>query len=273
MLFGKRLKELRKSKKMSQIELANLIGVTQATIANYEKDQRSPNIDTIIELSRLFEVSLPYLIGLSDAYDEMKIEHMNDIQCGDYFTDLLLNHARVKYELFSREYLELYGLEKLFLKLFRYALTKIGWLWEVGEITIGQEHQLSYRIDSLIENLTNESMKIDKDITILAMTIPGEKHTLGLKMLVKLLENKGYKCDYIGEGIPLEDYKRTIDKIKPDYIILSVTVPSQQDLDAYAQAGLSSKVILVGSGADDYASLDVEIINTYELCLEKFNAI
>ncbi|MBN2794627.1 MAG: helix-turn-helix domain-containing protein [Clostridia bacterium] len=271
MLFGKRLKELRKSKNMSQIDLADLIGVTQATIANYEKNQRSPSIDTIIELARLFEVSVPYLIGLSDQYRDMKIEQMNDIQCADYFTELLLNDQIAESEMFSRQYEDSYGLDKLFLKLFRLTLTKIGWLWEVGEITIGKEHQISHIIESFIEKFTIDT-KINKSgKRILAMTVPGEKHTLGLKMLVKLLEVTGYKCHYIGEGLPIEDFAKTFEEINPDIILLSVTVPSNTVLNDYVEPYKNKEIYITGSGALYYKKLDVSIIEKYEHCLEVMN--
>ena len=66
-LFGKRLKELRKQFNMTQQELGNTINVTKVSICCYEKGTRIPSLETLIDLSNLFKVDLDYLIG-NDNY-------------------------------------------------------------------------------------------------------------------------------------------------------------------------------------------------------------
>lgn len=66
-LFGKRLKELRKQSNMTQQELGDIINVTKVSICCYEKGTRIPSLETLIDLSNLFKVDLDYLIG-NDAY-------------------------------------------------------------------------------------------------------------------------------------------------------------------------------------------------------------
>lgn len=63
MLIGKRLKELRKDKDLSQKELGNLINVTKVSICCYEKGTRTPNIETFQDLLNVFNVSADYLLG------------------------------------------------------------------------------------------------------------------------------------------------------------------------------------------------------------------
>lgn len=66
-LFGKRLKELRKQFNMTQQELGSTINVTKVSICCYEKGTRVPSLETLIDLSNLFKVDLDYLIG-NDTY-------------------------------------------------------------------------------------------------------------------------------------------------------------------------------------------------------------
>ena len=47
----------------SQGKLADYLGVTQQAISKYENGDREPDIDTIIKLSQLFDVSSDYLLG------------------------------------------------------------------------------------------------------------------------------------------------------------------------------------------------------------------
>ncbi len=67
LLFGRRLKELRKSNKMTQKELGDAINVTKVSICCYEKGTRVPSLETLIDISNLFKVDLNYLIG-NDTY-------------------------------------------------------------------------------------------------------------------------------------------------------------------------------------------------------------
>lgn len=56
--FGERLRKARKDKKMSQEELANLIGVTRNAITNYEKNSNTPTYENMKKLSNILSVNL-----------------------------------------------------------------------------------------------------------------------------------------------------------------------------------------------------------------------
>lgn len=58
-----RLKQLRKSRKMKQTELADLTGVTSRTISHWEKGKREIKSDKLGQLADHFNVSIPYLLG------------------------------------------------------------------------------------------------------------------------------------------------------------------------------------------------------------------
>lgn len=68
-MFANRLAALRKGSGISQARLADIIGVSQQTIAKWEKQKTEPDIDTIIKLSDLFSVSTDYLLG-KDGTDD-----------------------------------------------------------------------------------------------------------------------------------------------------------------------------------------------------------
>jgi len=53
---------VRKKGKMTQSDLAKKLGVTRGTIANWESGTSNPSIEILLELSRMFEVSVDYLI-------------------------------------------------------------------------------------------------------------------------------------------------------------------------------------------------------------------
>lgn len=64
--FGKRLKELRTAKGLSQKQLGEKVGTTYSAISYWEKGINEPKLSYIINLALFFEVSTDYLLGLED---------------------------------------------------------------------------------------------------------------------------------------------------------------------------------------------------------------
>ncbi|MGM9639858.1 MAG: helix-turn-helix domain-containing protein [Faecousia sp.] len=62
-----RLKELRKSRNITQIKLAMDLSTTQNTISRYENGEREPGIEELIRIADYFQVSVDFLIGRSDC--------------------------------------------------------------------------------------------------------------------------------------------------------------------------------------------------------------
>jgi len=66
MLFGERLLSTRKKKKISQEELAKMVGVHAPVIGRYEREEVKPSIEIATNIAEALEVSLDYLTGISD---------------------------------------------------------------------------------------------------------------------------------------------------------------------------------------------------------------
>ena len=64
--FGTHLKNIRKSKGLTQKQLAQAIGASESGIQNYELGTRKPTYDMLIALADYFDVSLDYLVGRTD---------------------------------------------------------------------------------------------------------------------------------------------------------------------------------------------------------------
>jgi putative transcriptional regulator len=56
-----RVKELRKSKNLTQQDLANLIGISRQAINAIEKDKFDPSLPTAFKMSKLFKISIEEL--------------------------------------------------------------------------------------------------------------------------------------------------------------------------------------------------------------------
>lgn len=64
--FSDKLKTARKSKKITQRELAEKIGVSKWAITSYEQSRTYPSIETLIKICEVLDTSADYLLGISD---------------------------------------------------------------------------------------------------------------------------------------------------------------------------------------------------------------
>lgn len=62
--FKDNLKTLRLEANLGQVELAKKIGVSKGIISLWENGLREPNMSSLISISKFFNVSIDYLVGL-----------------------------------------------------------------------------------------------------------------------------------------------------------------------------------------------------------------
>ena len=64
--LGKRLKELREEKGLTQKEVAEKLYIHSVTYLHYEKSQREPPLSLLVDMAMFYNVSVDYLLGISD---------------------------------------------------------------------------------------------------------------------------------------------------------------------------------------------------------------
>ncbi|MGB4090629.1 MAG: helix-turn-helix transcriptional regulator [Ruminococcus flavefaciens] len=65
-MFYERVKELRNSLGINQVEFSKKIGVTKQCVSNWENGYIQPSIDMLIKIAKTFSVSTDYLLGIND---------------------------------------------------------------------------------------------------------------------------------------------------------------------------------------------------------------
>ena len=63
---AERLRYLRESVKLSQVKMAEVVGVKQSSLNRYELNQASPTFETLTRYADYFDVSMDYLFGRTD---------------------------------------------------------------------------------------------------------------------------------------------------------------------------------------------------------------
>lgn len=76
--FGKTLAKLRKERKLTQQELADLLNVTNKTISKWETNTTAPDIDTLKRISQVLKVPVDVLLGnskltVTDSHNKRKL--------------------------------------------------------------------------------------------------------------------------------------------------------------------------------------------------------
>ena len=61
--LGDKLKTLRQQFNLSQKEVASVIDTSPSIISNYESGERTPSVENLIALARLYQCSTDYLLG------------------------------------------------------------------------------------------------------------------------------------------------------------------------------------------------------------------
>ena len=247
--FGKVLKQARKSRKWTQKELANRLGVEQSTISNYENSARLPVAPALVEIANELNVSVDYLLGRSDSshYDRMSevSNEASDIPLakGSDISDLsedVLEALRTNFFLYLQQgrFADVSDLVRtsslagsdllvLYETLVQPTLKKIGDLWESGKISVADEHMVSELIDRLLVLISTDKRKPPmpkKPLTVVLMLPGAERHEFPLKILSDVFRKRGWKTYYLGMSVPTASLQDFLRKKHVDVLALSVTI-------------------------------------------------
>ena len=124
MTFHEKLMSLRKSAGLSQEELGDKLNVTRQTVSKWELGQTTPEMEKLIELSRLFAISIDELVGNTDP-DEAAVKQA---------TGPVWPHMLLHYEYKSR--IRLFGLPLVHINV-GFGLTRAKGILAIGTVAQG----------------------------------------------------------------------------------------------------------------------------------------
>lgn len=79
MTLNENIKQLRLARNLSQVDLANALGVTKQSVSNWENNNIQPSIDMLVRLAEFFSVSTDYILGLNQR-KYIEISELTDCQ-------------------------------------------------------------------------------------------------------------------------------------------------------------------------------------------------
>ena len=141
----------------------------------------------------------------------------------DNLTQLFLdgNHIKALHLLDAQEDQSRFGLLK---NLFTPTMYKIGEMWERNEISVADEHLATGVCDFLLSRMFPIHQNCTSNKKAMFLCIEGEQHSLGLKMVCSLFEEKGWNTKNFGSSLPLLHAVTYAKSWKPDVIGLSISI-------------------------------------------------
>jgi transcriptional regulator with XRE-family HTH domain len=78
--IGKKIQQAREERGLTQVELAQTLGITQAALSNYELGKRRLYLHQIEEIARLLNKDLKYFIGSNDEVAPKRCNNISSLQ-------------------------------------------------------------------------------------------------------------------------------------------------------------------------------------------------
>ena len=122
------------------------------------------------------------------------------------------------------------SLAELYVGVIQPALYEVGRLWEVGQVSVAQEHLATAITQSVISVLyTQAELPQSQGQAVIVACLEKNHHELGARMAADMLQLAGYDTYFLGANAPEDSLIAMIDEIKPVAIGLSATLPHHVD--------------------------------------------
>ena len=287
MSFGDQLRKIRKERGLRQQDVADALHLAQTTIANYEQGTRYPDIPTFHKLADFFGVPMDDLLEHPERAGRVAVSS------GAGMASLKLNPRAKRYlrhlldflpakaeSTLRKEIADGVSLSDIYLGTLQPALYEVGRLWETGEIDVSREHYCSEATQEIMTRIFTPPEKIKKGFSFLGLTVSGELHRIGIRMVSDLLALDGWRSVYLGTHLPTSSILGASKDHEADVLGISASLPyhinSVENLITLVRQGGLPKPpkIIVGGlafnqepeawkdiGADGYASNAVEAVS------------
>ena len=195
------------------------------------------------ELKRILNINLLYNNGLKIS----KIAQLDDeeilnlaskilsapVDCDATKSDQIIKKILEFDEAVLRErlaqYLQEMPMADVFMNVVIPVLKKIGELWQVDSINTAHEHFFSNILRSFLINHTSQEKPLEAKGTALLFLREGEYHEIGLLFYNYYLRSKGYNTIYLGQSLPMDDLRKIVRQLKPQYIFTSLVAKMDEE--------------------------------------------
>jgi DNA-binding transcriptional MerR regulator len=141
----------------------------------------------------------------------------------DELFQLLSNYKEVEAARLFEDAISKFDLETLIEKIITPTLVSVGEAWVRGDLMISTEHFMAAFLRSRLNNLYISLPIVNKGPKILIGGAPAEEHEMGALMMAVLLRNRGYRVEFLGANLHLDDLVDYARATLPAMIILTAS--------------------------------------------------
>ncbi|MGD8339851.1 MAG: cobalamin-dependent protein [Gammaproteobacteria bacterium] len=108
------------------------------------------------------------------------------------------------------------------------AQREIGQLWHLGDVSISEERLVTETTRTAMTLIVNQfAPPIEKGHTVLAASVAGNAHDIGLRALSHLFRLAGWKTIFLGANVPSNEIAHAAQAFEADLLLLSATLTTQ----------------------------------------------
>ena len=151
----------------------------------------------------------------------------------------------------------------IYLQVFQRCQREVGRLWQLKQITVAQEHYCTAATQVTMAQLYPYLFALPKNgRRLVAASVGGELHEVGLRLLTDLFEADGWDTLYLGANVPAGSVVQTVEQHRPDLLVISVTMTfhlaSVEQLIALVRSSEAGKGVKVMAGGHPF-NVDSEL--------------
>jgi methanogenic corrinoid protein MtbC1 len=229
--FATRLREIRKEHKLRQKDLAQALSLAQTTIANYEQSTRFPDEQILSRIADFFGVSLDFLLGRTDvrlpvlpAAGQGGLAGRFEGNARKYLDALLSGDREIARDILAAAQANGMSYREIYTEIFERVLIEVGTLWETGRIDVFQEHFISAMTELFMGAISEQFPSPSLPYTAIGITVGGEMHHIGMRMVLDFLALEGWNTRYLGTNLPTTSVLEALRETRADLLCISVTM-------------------------------------------------
>jgi len=143
------------------------------------------------------------------------------------YLDLLLSGKRKEASaLIEKLVVEGTSIKDIYEYIFQQTQYEVGVLWQANKITVAHEHYCTAATQLIMSQLYPRIFAMEKfDKRLIACSVTGELHEIGIRMVADLFEMEGWDTHYLGANMPDNHLISSIKENKADVLAISVILP------------------------------------------------
>jgi len=211
------------------ISILNKHGYKISEIAKMDQSQINEVIRKIAGCNDVFDCQVKGLISAMTAFDEFSFHN-------------ILTTSIIQI-----------GLEQTMIHIVFPFLNEAGILWQVGSIHPAHEHFASNIIkQKLYVAIDGNIGRYAENRKRFLLFLPeNEQHSMGLLFANYLLRSRGHEVLFLGQEVPMKDFKEALGNYKPDYVFTILTSAhvntyKQEMINSIATTWSDSQILLAG---------------------------